>query len=121
MEGGNKVPITETLYRRSHNSPEKKFLNPDGSATSRVFKLRPKDEGKLSTNVKSLTTYGESIIDPEKYLLFEILVQKVIDINLHVIYEPVEGNIAHSYIFGMSDDDDISPGLLARKSKIVRI
>ena len=39
--------------------------------------------------------------------------------NLSVIYDRLETNIAHCYIFGMDEDDDILPGLLARKSKRV--
>ena len=41
---GVKVKIDETLFRRSYSNPLKKYLNPDGSATSRVFALRETDE-----------------------------------------------------------------------------
>jgi hypothetical protein len=68
------VDSTEWLYRRSYSSPEKNYLNPDGSATSRVFKLREKDHGELSVDVKSLTTPANSIGDASKFILFEILV-----------------------------------------------
>ena len=119
MTTGDIIPVTEYLYRR-YFQPERKFVNPDGSATSRAFKLREKDKGKLSTNIKSLTNYEKSIVDNQEYILFEILVQKVVDIELTAIYEPLENNDAHSYIFGMNDDDDIKPGLLARQAKFVR-
>ena len=52
----NQVSVEEWLYRRGYNSPVHKFMNPDGTATSRVFKLRQNDEGKLSVDIKSLTT-----------------------------------------------------------------
>lgn len=53
------VATDEWLFRRSF-LPEKKYMAPDGSATSRVFKLREKDNGELSVDVKSLTTMIKS-------------------------------------------------------------
>jgi hypothetical protein len=51
MQERKHVAEDEWLFRRSW-LPEKKFLNPDGSATSRVFKLKEKDKGELSVDVK---------------------------------------------------------------------
>jgi hypothetical protein len=113
------VDLSESLYRRSFLNPLKKFMNLDGSATSRVFKLRGKDKGELSTDVKSLTTPEKSIGDINKHLLFEIEVAKVVLIGLTAKHDPVEDNPAHSFIWGMNEEDDIFPGLLARKSKRV--
>ena len=42
---------------------ERKYMNPDGTATSRVFKLRDKDNGQLSVDVKSLTTSEQAVGD----------------------------------------------------------
>ncbi|MFV8328504.1 hypothetical protein [Flavobacterium sp. ZS1P14] len=56
MNRGEKIDWAELLYRRGYNRPEKKYLNPDGTATSRVFKLRAKDNGKLSVDLARLTT-----------------------------------------------------------------
>ena len=67
----NQVSVEEWLYRRGYNSPVHKFMNPDGTATSRVFKLRQNDEGKLSVDIKSLTTPQAAIGSSEKYFLFE--------------------------------------------------
>lgn len=113
------VDLMESLYRRSFLNPLKKFLNLDGSATSRVFKLREKDKGELSTDVKSLTTPKKSIVDANKYLLFEIEVSEVVTMGLSAKHDPIENNPAHSFIWGMEEEDDIFPGLLARKSKRV--
>lgn len=119
MIKGEEIPLEEILFRTGWA----KHANPDGSPTSRVFKLRPKDKGELSTDVKSLTTPEISIGDKEKFNLFEIQVAAVKSLELNCIYDPLTierdgvDNIAHSFISGLQDDDDILPGLLARKSK----
>lgn len=120
MNPGDPVGREEWLYRRSW--PEKKFMYPDGTATSRVFKLREKDSGKLSVDIKSLTTPEKAIGDPEKFWLFEVKNEEVIAIPpLTTLYDPLpEGaNDAHAVIEGMTIEDDITPGLLARKCKRV--
>ena len=116
------VLLTEYLYRRSYSRPPLKFLNPDGSATSRVFKLREKDENKLSVDVKSMTTFEKSIKDQTQFVLFEIYNSHVYEIGLKTFHDPSPNgfNDAHAIIVGMKiEDDDILPGLLARKSKRV--
>lgn len=85
----DKVPLDEWLYRRGYNNPAHKFMNPDGSATSRIFKLRPKDEGKLSVDVKSLTTPEVAIGSPEKYFLFELSAKNVANLGLETWYDPL--------------------------------
>lgn len=94
-------------------------MNPDGTATSRVFKLREKDNGKLSVDVKSLTTPEISINDPKKYMLFEVSVSHVDSVELSSFYDPKDNNPAHAYIFGMDIEDEIKPALLAKKSRRV--
>jgi hypothetical protein len=128
---GNKVASANYLYRRAYNSPLKNFMNPDGSATSRVFKLRPKDEGKLSVDVKELTNADNAVGDPAKFLLFELSVAALetvaVEANapLAAIHDPLTlenhgtDNPAHALIIGMSENDDIVPGLLAMASKKV--
>lgn len=100
-------------------------MNPDGTATSRVFKLRQKDEGKLSVDVKSLTTPEAAIGTPVKYFLFELSAKSVTSIGLGTCYNPhtlaqhgVE-NPAHAYISGMDEEDDILPVQLAAFSRRV--
>ena len=88
------VDIKEWLFRRGYSTPEKKYVNPDGTATSRVFKLREKDNGELSNS-------------------------DVIKIGLNTYHAEVSdgSNDAHAVIIGMSMEDDIMPGLLAKSSR----
>lgn len=119
------VDSKEWLYRRSYFNPEKNYLNPDGTATSRVFKLREKDNGELSVDVKSLTTPANSIGDASKFILFEILNQSVLDQDLSTLHAPCTTethgfeNPSHAVIVGMDMKDDVKPGLLARKARKV--
>jgi len=119
------VAEDEWLYRRYY-LPEKKYMNPDGTATSRVFKLREKDNGELSVDVKSLTTAEIAIKDKASFFLFELSNKSVIEIiapPLATYHDPVmDGtNEAHALIVGMLLEDDITPGILARASKKVNI
>ena len=123
MENQREVALDELLYRRSW-LPEKRFLNPDGTATSRVFKLREKDNGKLSVDVASLTTPQKSVGDDKRFFLFELPNSSVLDITvpkLTTFHDPLDdgSNNAHAVIVGMSIEDDITPGLLARVSRKV--
>lgn len=117
------VAYDESLYRRYYSTPEKRFSNPDGSPHSRIFKPREKDNGEVSVDVKSLTTAAVSISDPSKYVLFEIANSDVVDLGLDTFHDPLldGSNDAHAVIIGIEMDDDIKPGLLARKSKRVLI
>jgi hypothetical protein len=123
----NQVANTEWLYRRGYAPPDKRYMNPDGSPTSRVFKLRDVDKGELSVDVKSLTTAEVSIKDQSKFLLFEILVEHVSALGIRAEHDPLpnidsdEINPAHAVIVGMDIKDDIIPGQLARKAKRVII
>lgn len=123
MEHRKAVDAEEWLYRRSW-LPEKKYMNPDGTATSRVFKLRDPDKGELSVDVKSMSTPEISIKDKTKFFLFEIPNQAVLQIadpKLQTLHDPLADgtNDAHAAILGMSLEDDISPGVLAKASKRV--
>jgi len=117
------VDLHEWLYRRGYATPLKNYMNPDGSATSRVFKLREKDKRHLSVNVKSLTTPVESVGDSSKYILFELPNTKVNEFGLVTYHDelPDGSNNAHAVIIGMTMEDEVSPGLLARASKRVYI
>lgn len=120
------VHINEWFYRRGYSSPVHKYMNPDGTATSRVFKLREKDLGELSVDVCSLTSPEKSVGDPMKYFLFEISNKSVLNlpqIKLQTFYDPLPNNLndAHAVIVGMTIEDEITPGLLARASKKVFI
>lgn len=115
------VDIREYLYRRGYCTPERNYMNPDGTATSRVFKLREKDQGELSVDVKRLTSAEIAIGDTSKFMLFEVPNRVVEAIDLQTFHDPLpEGrNNAHAVICGMTVEDDLKPGLLARKSKRV--
>lgn len=121
MNGLQPVKTDEWLYRRGYSTPVRKYMNPDGTATSRVFKLRPKDVGKLSVDVKSMTTPGVVIGDATKFFLFEIYNEIVEGLGLKTYHDPLPDgtNDAHAIIIGMHQEDEVLPGLLARKSKRV--
>ncbi|WP_018342834.1 hypothetical protein [Cytophaga aurantiaca] len=113
------VNETEWLLRRSYSTPEKNYMNPiDGSATSRVFKLREKDKGELSVDVNSLTDFATAIGDKSKFMLFRIPNSSIIKIGLKTFHDPLKdgSNDAHAIIFGMTLQDEIMPGLLAKNS-----
>jgi len=113
MEERKIVSENEWLYRRYY-LPEKRFMNPDGTATSRVFKLREKDKGELSVDVKSMTTAEKSVEDKSKFFLFELPNKAVIEVRnpqLLTYHDAIEDgtNDAHAVIVGMSINDDINP------------
>ena len=122
---GEKVASDKNLFRRGYGPPNKHYLNPDGSATSRVFRLREKDEGSLSVDVKEMTTPKKSIGDESKFVLFEVAVSIVEQISLVTLHDPLtleehgRDNPAHALILGLEIEDDIKPGLLARASRRV--
>lgn len=119
------VDPAEWLRRRGYSTPEKKYMNPDGTATSRVFALREKDNGELSVDVKSMTTPQNAVGDATKFMLFEVANRDVLGIGLQTFHDPLtlethgSDNPAHAVITGMNPDDDTLPGLLARKSRRV--
>jgi len=123
----NSTPVAdnEQLYRSIYRTPWHKYVDPDGRPTSRNFKLRPKDEGKLSVDAASLTTPEQSLRDLSKFALASIGAVDVDAIGLSAYLDPctveVQGfdNPAHAYIWGMDDDDDILPALLAQKATVI--
>jgi hypothetical protein len=116
-ERGSPVDLDDWLLRRGIT----KYLNPDGTATSRIFKLREKDAGALSVNVESMTTKELSIVDPSKYSLFRVSNRTVSELGLSAIHDPLPdgSNNAHAVILGMRFDDDTMPLQLARRSYLV--
>jgi len=120
MAERKRISEEEWLYRRGYSKPEKNYMNPDGTATSRVFKLREKDEGELSVDVKSMTTPEKAIGDAGRFFLFELPNRAILKISipqLATFHAPLPGNDAHAVIVGMTMDDEITPGLLAKASK----
>lgn len=123
MSNGELVPIEEILYRRAYCNPLRNYMNPDGSATSRVFKLREKDQGELSVDICSLTTQEKSVGDSSKFILFDISNKSVIEIDLKTYKDPLADSLndAHAVIVGLDINDDIKPSLLAKKSRRIYI
>lgn len=121
------VDRREWLFRRGYATPEKNYLNPDGSATSRVYKLREKDNGELSVDIKSMTTPAQAVGDVSRFMLFEIANNDVLEAGLATYHDPLTAdahgvdNPAHAVIVGLSLDDDVLPGVLARKSRRVNV
>lgn len=126
MEERKRVAEEEWLYRSSW-LPEKKYLNPDGTAHSRVFKLREsKNETELSVDVKSMTTADKAVGDKSRFFLFELpneAVLQITDPQIITYHDPLKNgeNDAHAVIVGMTLEDDITPSLLAKASRRVTI
>jgi hypothetical protein len=110
------VAASEFLWRRTYFDPIHKYFNPNGSPTSRAFKLREKDNGQLSVEVKSLSSPEKSVGDANKFMLLELSAQAVYDLDLFAQYDPLPENPAHAYIGGMELEDDLKPKLLAEKA-----
>lgn len=120
MLKGDKVADGEYLLRRAYRR-DKKYVHPTtGLPTSRAFAPRPKDEGKLSVDIKSLTNFTASINDEQRYLLFEIITSLVNKLNLKCTYDPLlPVNPAHAIITGFDPEDESIPGILARSAREV--
>ena len=115
------VAQEEWLFRRCY-LPQKKYFDPNGNPTSRIFKLRPKDNGELSVDVKSMSTSEKSIKDSAKFFLFELPYAGVLDIEgLNTLHDPLpnQANDAHAVIIGCSEEDEIKPNQLAKIAKLV--
>jgi len=118
------VGKNELLYRTGYLQ----YMNPDGSATSRTFKLRAnKNETELSVDVASLTIPTKSIKDPLKFALYEIRNSNVLELGLQTLHDPLPNsesiidNPAHAVIIGIDINDEIIPAQLARASKRIEI
>jgi hypothetical protein len=121
----NSVAEDENLYRTIYRTPWHKFVDPEGRPTSRNFKLRPKDAGKLSVDAATLTTPERAVRDLSKFALVAIANPDVKAIGLSAFYDPYTiaehgfDNPAHAYIWGMDEEDDIMPALLAQRATVI--
>lgn len=123
MNKGDLVNDDETLLRRVYRV-DKRYRDPNtGKPMSRAFAPRPKDDGKLSVDIESLTTLENSIFDPIKFVLYRISVAIVSGLGLQCIYDPIieenYENLAHSLIIGFDEDDESVPGILARQAEYI--
>jgi hypothetical protein len=116
-----KIKPTSLLLRR-YFTPLSKYMNPDGTPVSRVFKPRVKDQGKLSVDLKEYTCYENAVSDYERFFLCEVSNTVVLEIGLNTIHDPLEdgSNDAHALVETFEEEDDIKPGLLARNSRIIK-
>lgn len=124
MQTGDRLFCNCDLYRRAYRNQ----VDQTGEATSRAFTLRKnKNEKELSVDIAKLTTPEKSVIDPERFVLFKIANEVIINNDLKTIYDPIKDdstlpdNEAHALIEGLDPEDEIKPGILARNSKRVWI
>lgn len=117
----------ESFYRRVLKG-DKYIDRKTQLPTSRAFKLREQDDGELSVNVASLTTPLDSVSDATKYRLYEISHPDVKTCNekageIAGYLCPIAENSGHGAIIGdyFDVEDEVTPGLLARKAKHVEI
>ena len=123
---GELVPEEDWLYRRVLHG--KKYVDKEGNATSRAFALREVDTDGLSVNAKSLRNANDSVGDKEKFHLFEISHVDVKVCGVQAFHDPIvdedeaKSNPAHCLITGANFkiDNDIIPGLLAKRSQRVK-
>jgi hypothetical protein len=120
MLKGDIVADGEHLLRRAYRK-DKKYVHPTtGLPTSRAFAPSPKDEGKLSVDIKSLTNFTDSIKDEQRFRLFGLMVSVVYKLKLKCTYDPVlPENPAHAIITGFDPEDESIPGILARNAREV--
>ena len=123
MKKGDKVSVEELLLRRVYKS-DKRYRHPiTGRPSSRAFAPRPRDEGKLSVDIESLTTLEKAINDPIRFVLYRISTALVYRLGLDCIYDPIQSetmeNLAHAIVIGFKENDESVPGILARKSELI--
>ncbi|MCY7358986.1 MAG: hypothetical protein LH609_16315 [Rudanella sp.] len=79
----------------------------------------------MSVDAASLTTPKQSVRDLSKFALASIANMDVTALGLSTFHDPctVEehgfDNPAHAYIWGMGEEDDIMPALLAQKATVI--
>ena len=127
MEKGDLITAPEEVfYRRVFRSDKRYIDKKTGKFTSRAFTPRPKDEGKLSVDLKRLTTVEKSLnYQQDRFVLGTLHNKDVLFHNLKSIYDPTNvkddgfDNKAHCVIQGIPEYDESIAGILARKSKKV--
>lgn len=119
MTKGEKVSESEWLLRRVYRHDRKHTDRTTGLPNSRAFAPRPKDEGKLSVNIKSLSSYLESIVAERNFRLFMFSASVVYKLKLSCIYDPLPDNNAHALVSGFDSEDESAPGIIARSAKEV--
>lgn len=120
MEKGDKVAATEFLLRRVFFKDKKYVVKPDGIPTSRAFSPRAVDEGKLSVDVESLTTYEKAISDIDRFRLYKLSAQVPYTLGLSCIHDPDldRDNPAHALIQFEDNLDEMAAQLAKKAQKV---
>ncbi|MET2985997.1 hypothetical protein [Aureibaculum conchae] len=126
LNPGDKIEDeTENFYRRVYRKDKRYIDHRTGRPTSRAFTPRPKDDGKLSVDLASLTTPLKSIANSSRFCLWLINNKTILDLKLSAIYDPVKNNDvdnpSHCIIIGFNEEDESVPGILSRTSTKVNI
>lgn len=123
LERGDLITEPNEVFFRRVFWKDRRYIDKKiGKFTSRSFTPRPKDDGKLSVDLKRLTTVEKSLnYQPERFILGTIINEDVLSLGLKFIYDPTNvkddgfDNIAHCVIKGIPEDDESIAGILARK------
>lgn len=121
MKIGDSISVDETLLRRVYRK-DKRYRDPKtGRPSSRAFAPRPRDEGKLSVDIESMSSFENTIIDPIKFILYRISVALINELDLDCIYDPIVNqdfeNLAHALVVGFDEEDESVPAIIARKAE----
>lgn len=121
MRAGDKLDDKELLLRRVYRA-DKRYVDKSGRPSSRAFAPRPKDDGKLSVDIRRLTTYPAAVQDEQKFRLFQFEAGGAHRLGLTCRYDPVPAsgdlpeNLAHAIVVGFDPEDESVPGILARQA-----
>lgn len=125
-DGEEIVDLDANFYRRVYRSDKRYIIKQTGRPTSRAFSPSPKDEGKLSVDLTSLTTPEVSVLDDNRFCLWEFSNVLIRGIDLRAIYNPIlteeqDGfnNPAHCLVIGIEEEDESKAGILARNARRV--
>lgn len=127
LKKGDLITDSKEIFYRSVFRKDKRYIDKKtGKFTSRAFSPRPKDQGKLSVDLKRLTTIENSLNNqPERFVLGTIVNKDVLSLNLESVYDPIKDeqfdNLAHCLIIGIPEEDESIAGILARKSEKIEI
>ncbi len=123
LKQGDQLADEEWLLRRVYRA-DKRYLDRNGRPTSRAFAPRPKDEGRLSVDIRRLTNFAAAVQNETKFQLFQFSADIPHQLGLRCLYDPIVGNgrpenMAHAVVTGFLPDDELIPGLLSRRAEAV--
>ena len=89
----------DELIRRIPKDPN--FIKNDGTLSSGCFKLKSGEDG-VSVDIQKLTTLELSIKNSNTHIAAILLAKVPIDLGCECIHNPVQDNIAHALIKGVT-------------------